>query len=160
MNGFGTATGLIQYASVLFSSNTLLFINFIQTYYLGTERSDSLFVLQVRYKTDCKKFYGRILDNCNVVSSIEGVSGRETKEIWKRLYPDEPYSFDPNTSCWDETLEKSADAEKHTTYDLVSAIERQSPFYYQVIWELGSDRVIYIQCHNVGHRNSTSFIQF
>lgn len=95
-----------------------------------------MFLLQVRYISDCKKFYGRILDNCNVVSSIEGVSGRETEEIWKRLYPDEPYSFDPDTSCWDETLEKAADTEKHTTYDLVSAIERQSPFFYQVILEV------------------------
>ncbi|KAL8117873.1 hypothetical protein AgCh_015675 [Apium graveolens] len=86
----------------------------------------------VRYMSDCKKFYGRILDNSNVVSSIEGVSGRETEEIWKRLYPVEPYSFDPDTSCWDETFEKAADAEKHTTYDLVLAIERQSPFFYQV----------------------------
>lgn len=131
--GFGTATGLIQYASALFCSNTWLFIDFIQTYYLWTERCDSLFLLQVRYKSDCKQFYGRILDNCNVVSSIEGIPGRETEEIWERLYPDEPYSFDPDTSCWDETSEKAVDAEKHTTYDLVSAIERQGPFFYQVI---------------------------
>nr|XP_017218219.1 PREDICTED: glycine-rich domain-containing protein 1-like isoform X1 [Daucus carota subsp. sativus]XP_017218220.1 PREDICTED: glycine-rich domain-containing protein 1-like isoform X1 [Daucus carota subsp. sativus] len=86
----------------------------------------------VRYISDCKKFYGRILDNCNVASSIQGASGSETEEIWERLYPDEPYSFQPDTSCWDETLEKAADAEKHTTYDLVLAIERQSPFFYQV----------------------------
>ncbi|XP_063937933.1 glycine-rich domain-containing protein 1-like isoform X3 [Daucus carota subsp. sativus] len=86
----------------------------------------------VRYISDCKKFYGRILDNCNVLSSIEGTSGRETEKIWGRLYPDEPYSFDPDTSCWDKTLDNAADAEKHTTYDLVLAIERQSPFFYQV----------------------------
>lgn len=110
-----------------------MFIDFIQTYYLGTERCESLFLLQVRYISDCKKFYGRILDNCNVVSSIEGVSGRETEEIWARLYPNEPYSFDPNTSGFDSTIEKAADVEEHTTYDLVSAIERQSPFFYQVI---------------------------
>ena len=101
-----------------------------------------MFLLQVRYISDCKKFYGRILDNCNVASSIQGASRSETEEIWERLYPDEPYSFQPDTSCWDETLEKAADAEKHTTYDLVLAIERQSPFFYQV--NIGHDLVFNI----------------
>lgn len=121
----------VCFCAVLFQH--IAVIDFIRTNYLGTKRCDSLFLLQVRYISDCKKFYGRILDNCNVVSSTEGFSARETEEIWKSLYPDEPYGFDPDTSCWDETFEKAADTEKHTTYDLVSAIERQSPFFYQVI---------------------------
>lgn len=89
-------------------------------------------LLQVRYKSDCEKFYGRILDNCNVVSSVQGISGRETEEIWDKLYPNEPYVFDLTRADLDDTLEKAFEAAKCTTYDLVSAIERQSPFFYQV----------------------------
>lgn len=89
-------------------------------------------LIQVRYKADCEKFYGSILDNCNVVSSVQEVSGKETEEIWSKLYPNEPYVFDLTRGVSDDTLEKSYETENQTTYDLVSAIERQSPFFYQV----------------------------
>ncbi|KAK9163477.1 hypothetical protein Syun_004379 [Stephania yunnanensis] len=45
----------------------------------------------IRYKADCEEFYGRILDNKNVVSTVQGASGKKSEEIWNRLYPGEPY---------------------------------------------------------------------
>ncbi|KAK9285971.1 hypothetical protein L1049_025173 [Liquidambar formosana] len=86
----------------------------------------------VRYKTDCEELYGRILDNCNVVSSLEGASEWQTEEIWKRVYPEEPYNFDLTKACSDDIPEKFSETKKYTKYDLVSAVKRQSPFFYQV----------------------------
>ncbi|KAM7498831.1 hypothetical protein LguiA_023245 [Lonicera macranthoides] len=69
----------------------------------------------------------------NVVSSIQGISARETDEIWNKLYPAEPYEFD-STSAFSHTLsnDEVIGAAKCTDYDLIKAIERQSPFFYQV----------------------------
>ncbi|KAK2986691.1 hypothetical protein RJ640_010916 [Escallonia rubra] len=86
----------------------------------------------VRYKTDCEELYGRILDNHNVVSSIHGTSERETKEIWNNMYPDETYDLDLTRAFSDDISKVIFGAAKYTRYNLVSAIERQSPFFYQV----------------------------
>ncbi|WCJ32038.1 hypothetical protein M5689_013483 [Euphorbia peplus] len=80
----------------------------------------------VRYKTDCEEFFGRMLDNSNVVSSVEGNCWKETEEKWNSRYPDEPYVFDLTRAL------SGATNEKCTQYDLVSAVKRQSTFYYQV----------------------------
>ncbi|KAL3844933.1 hypothetical protein ACJIZ3_002336 [Penstemon smallii] len=85
----------------------------------------------VRYKTDCREFYGRILDNEKVVSSLEGTSRNATEEIWKTLYPGEPFELDLANTLQDNTYVKK-DLEKFTKYDLISAVHRQSPFFYQV----------------------------
>uniref|UniRef100_A0A2P2LCG4 Glycine-rich domain-containing protein 1 n=1 Tax=Rhizophora mucronata TaxID=61149 RepID=A0A2P2LCG4_RHIMU len=82
----------------------------------------------VRYKSDCEELYGRVLDNVNVVSSIKGTCRRQTVELWNRFYPEEPYDFDFRASSHDTSVE----LEKCTIYDLVSAVKRQSPFFYQV----------------------------
>ncbi|KAK4769183.1 hypothetical protein SAY86_027333 [Trapa natans] len=84
----------------------------------------------VQYKSDCEKLYGRILDNVNVVSSIQGICASKTKEIWSEMY-EEPYELDLTTVTEDIT-EKVSRLENCTTYDLVSAVKRQSPFFYQV----------------------------
>ncbi|CAA7019781.1 unnamed protein product [Microthlaspi erraticum] len=78
----------------------------------------------VRYKTDCEQLYGRVLDNASVVSSVNGNSKLKTEALWKTLYPEEPYDLDVS--------ERSSALENCTKYDLVSAVKRQSPFYYQV----------------------------
>lgn len=83
----------------------------------------------VQYKSDCEKLFGKILDNHNVVSSIEETSVTSTEEIWNRLFPDEPYNYDL-TKVWSE--KEFSESENFTKYDLVSAVKRQSPFYYQV----------------------------
>uniref|UniRef100_A0A5B7BIP7 Glycine-rich domain-containing protein 1 n=1 Tax=Davidia involucrata TaxID=16924 RepID=A0A5B7BIP7_DAVIN len=85
-----------------------------------------------RYKSDCEEFYGRILDNHNVVSSVQGTSKKETEEIWNKLYPDEPYNFDSTRAFSYDISEKVSAAKKYTKYDLVSAVKRQGPFFYQV----------------------------
>ncbi|KAK4261432.1 hypothetical protein QN277_004428 [Acacia crassicarpa] len=83
----------------------------------------------VRYKSDCEELFGRILDNSDVVSTVQGICGRQTEEIWNKIYPDEPYHADlVNISSEDIT----GRLVKCTKYDLVSAAKRQSPFFYQV----------------------------
>ncbi|CAH1422681.1 unnamed protein product [Lactuca virosa] len=48
----------------------------------------------VRYKSDYEKFYGSILDNSNVVSSInQRTSRKEIEETWNKLYPNDPMSM-------------------------------------------------------------------
>ncbi|KAL0450088.1 UNVERIFIED_CONTAM: Glycine-rich domain-containing protein 1 [Sesamum latifolium] len=85
-----------------------------------------------RYKQDCEEFYGRILNNQNVVSSLEGSSRKATEEIWVTLFPGEPYELDMETVLQDNVCGQRVLGEKHTKYDLVSAAQRQSPFFYQV----------------------------
>lgn len=83
----------------------------------------------LRYKSDCEEFYGKILDNHHVASSVEGISSKETEEIWNKLYPNEPYEINlslPNTEHSEKLYHRD---EKHTKYNLVLAIERQVPFF-------------------------------
>ncbi|KAI7736287.1 hypothetical protein M8C21_001732 [Ambrosia artemisiifolia] len=86
----------------------------------------------VRYKSDCEEFYGKVLDNCNVASSVQGLSKRETEEIWNKLYPDEPYDLDMTRALTTEFSEAMYKTQSFSKYDFALAIERQSPFYYQV----------------------------
>ncbi|XP_030974427.1 glycine-rich domain-containing protein 1 [Quercus lobata] len=86
----------------------------------------------VQYKTDCEKLYGRILDNSNVVSSVQGNCNRQTEEIWNRMYPEEPYNFNITRALSENVSQMLSGLEKYTKYDLVSAVKRQSPFFYQV----------------------------
>ncbi|CAK9148513.1 unnamed protein product [Ilex paraguariensis] len=85
----------------------------------------------VRYMVDCKELFGRILDNQNVVSSVQGISKQQSEEIWKMMYPNESYELN-----WTVHLQNAAEnmlpASGSTNYDLVSAVKRQSPFYFQV----------------------------
>ncbi|XP_019088284.1 PREDICTED: glycine-rich domain-containing protein 2-like isoform X2 [Camelina sativa] len=85
----------------------------------------------VRYKSDCEQLYGRVLDNSGVVSSVSGNSKSLTEALWKRLYSTEPYDLVLDKAISDQPEDISA-LEKCTTYDLVSAVKRQCPFYYQV----------------------------
>ncbi|XP_073288956.1 glycine-rich domain-containing protein 1-like isoform X2 [Primulina huaijiensis] len=86
----------------------------------------------VVYKSDCEEFYGRILDNSNVVSTVGGTLMKSSEDIWKNLYPDEPYELDLADALNDNSNVKQLGGEKCTMYDLVSAVQRQSPFFYQV----------------------------
>ncbi|CAN4090556.1 unnamed protein product [Withania somnifera] len=86
----------------------------------------------VRYKTDCEKLYGRILDNHDVVSSLNAKSKKVCEELWKHLYPNEPYDLDAARALSEDVHAKTLQAEKYSDYDLVSAVKRQSPFFYQV----------------------------
>lgn len=86
----------------------------------------------MRYKSDCEQLFGRVLDNSGVVSSVNGNCKSKTEDLWKRLYPEEPYDLDLDEVDSVDISEKSSNLEKCTKYDLVSAVKRQSPFYYQV----------------------------
>lgn len=90
-----------------------------------------VFVKQIQYKSDCEQLYGRILDNRNVVSSVQGTSRGQTEQVWSELYPGEPYDINL-TGSFSEGSEQIYAAAKYTKYDLVSAVKRQSPFFYQV----------------------------
>lgn len=88
----------------------------------------------MRYKSDCEALYGRILDNFDVVSSsVQGICGRQTEEIWNKMYPDEPYNADLMNVPSEDISERIVKLAKYTKYDLVSAAKRQGPFFYQVM---------------------------
>ncbi|KAK2981710.1 hypothetical protein RJ640_005962 [Escallonia rubra] len=85
----------------------------------------------VRYMTDCNKLYGRILDSQNTVSSTEGICPKHTRKVWETMYPNESYELDLSSHLENASKNNSV-APPSTDYDLVSAVKRQSPFYYQV----------------------------
>ncbi|KAL6571875.1 hypothetical protein OROHE_002744 [Orobanche hederae] len=80
----------------------------------------------------CDDFYGKILDNQNVFSSVGETSRSPTEDIWKNLYPGEPYELDFASVLHDNIQAEEERSEKCTTYDFISAVKRQSPFFYQV----------------------------
>ncbi|KAL8143018.1 hypothetical protein V2J09_016050 [Rumex salicifolius] len=86
----------------------------------------------VRYVSECKELFGRLLDSRHVVSSVEGYSKKKTEEIWGEMFPDEPYELDFTKAALEDAQMETLQGEKITDYDLVSAVERQSSFYWQV----------------------------
>lgn len=86
----------------------------------------------MQYKNDCGRVYGKILDSKNVESSIRAKSQRKSEEMWAQFYPDEPFELDSSTISSQKIVDVNAGAAGNITYDLVSAANRQSTFYYQV----------------------------
>ncbi|KVI06777.1 hypothetical protein Ccrd_014867 [Cynara cardunculus var. scolymus] len=85
----------------------------------------------VRYMADCKELFGRILDPSGMVkSSIEGTCKKETEKLWNKIYPKEPYEVGSGDRFDNDDGNKLI-ASESTKYDLVSAVKRQSSFYYQ-----------------------------
>ena len=87
-------------------------------------------IFQIRYKKDCLELYGRLLDNKNVISSVEGTSKNQTEDAWTTLFPGEPFELDLEVKQ-ENTIGDGVVAEKFTKYDLVSAVQRQTPFFHQ-----------------------------
>ncbi|KAL9245916.1 hypothetical protein vseg_019513 [Gypsophila vaccaria] len=87
-----------------------------------------------RYLFDCKQLYGKLLGCYKVISSIaaseESVSA--TVEIWNKMYPEEPYELDINSSFSEDAVQSGSQNEKFTSYDLLDAVKRQIPFTYQL----------------------------
>ncbi|EEF35015.1 glycine-rich domain-containing protein 1 [Ricinus communis] len=98
----------------------------------------------VHYIKDCKEFYGKILGNWNIVSSTQATCKKQTEEIWNRMYPNEPYELKLSSQISVASGDNVQQAQKSTNYDLISAVKRQSPFYYQV---------------SRAHMNDDSFLQ-
>ena len=90
-----------------------------------------LHIFQVQYIRDCKKVYGRILNNDNVESSIGAKSKIQSEKVWKELYPEEPFELE-YTGSPETTMDVNSGATEGISYDLISAVKRQSSFYYQV----------------------------
>ncbi|KAF8684882.1 hypothetical protein HU200_044092 [Digitaria exilis] len=88
----------------------------------------------VQYLRDCKKVYGRILNNDNVESSTGTKSKIQSQKIWKELYPEEPFELEYSSSS-ETTMDVNPGATDGISYDLVSAVKRQSSFYYQ-FWSM------------------------
>ncbi|BAT81668.1 hypothetical protein VIGAN_03145300 [Vigna angularis var. angularis] len=88
----------------------------------------------VRYKTDCIELYGRILGNSKVLSSTQGTSKEESEKVWDSMYPSEPYELvGLNNHSLQGFAENFLEAKQSTTnYDLISAVKRQTTFFYQV----------------------------
>ncbi|XP_021743718.1 glycine-rich domain-containing protein 2-like isoform X2 [Chenopodium quinoa] len=85
-----------------------------------------------RYKTDCEELYGRILDHSNVESTTQRTSLNQMNEIWTRMFLDEPFEVDLSNPMTESDAVSKSDSQKSTDYDLVSAVKRQSTFFYQV----------------------------
>lgn len=87
----------------------------------------------VRYMSDCKELFGLIVDPCGVViSSVDGTSKKKTEVLWNTMNPEEPYELDMDYCFVDNDTKNKLMASPSTKYDLVSAVNRQSSFYYQV----------------------------
>lgn len=91
-----------------------------------------LICLQLQYKMHVERVYGRILDCKNVESSIRAKSKKQSEEIQKKFYPDEPFELDYGKIAFERAVDLNAAATGDITYDLVAAVRRQSSFYYQV----------------------------
>ncbi|CAD5324677.1 unnamed protein product [Arabidopsis thaliana] len=81
----------------------------------------------VRYKTDCEQFYGRVLDNSGVLSSVNGNRKSQTETLWKRLYHTEPYDFD-----FAKTKPISLPAHVDNDVFLQEAVARYKAFLYLI----------------------------
>ncbi|VAH55372.1 unnamed protein product [Triticum turgidum subsp. durum] len=84
-----------------------------------------------RYVKDCKRLYGRMLDSKNVRSSIHAKSKDQSEKVWTELYPGEPFELE-YTSPSDDSVYVDDGTAGGISYDLISAVKRQSTFVYQV----------------------------
>ncbi|KAF7098008.1 hypothetical protein CFC21_099777 [Triticum aestivum] len=84
-----------------------------------------------QYIKDCKRLYGRILGTNNVKSSIQAKSNDQAEKVWTELYPGEPFELE-YTSPSDDFVDVGDGTAGGISYDLISAVRRQSSFVYQV----------------------------
>ncbi|VAI80033.1 unnamed protein product [Triticum turgidum subsp. durum] len=84
-----------------------------------------------QYIKDCKRLYGRILGTNNVKSSIQAKSKDQAEKVWTELYPGEPFELE-YTSPSDDFVDVGDGTAGGISYDLISAVRRQSSFVYQV----------------------------
>lgn len=133
------AQDYIQIQRTLFSPFFFSFIGSIYIFNCVTQGSFQRIYLtmyhqiQVQYRKDCEEVYGRILGNQNVESSVQGKSKHQTAAKWAELYPDEPFDLvDASNPSSGKNANMHVEAVGSITYDLVSAVKRQSSFYYQV----------------------------
>lgn len=86
----------------------------------------------VQYGKDCKKVYGRILDASFVESFITEADRKQTEDIWKYSYPEEPYELDLSHSVPGNSAGTIFKSMYNIEYDLTDAVRRQSSFFHQV----------------------------
>ncbi|XP_020586953.1 glycine-rich domain-containing protein 1-like [Phalaenopsis equestris] len=94
----------------------------------------------IQYRKDCEKLYGRVLDKKNVQSTVHEKAKQQTAEIWASFYPDEPFELDFRSPSTGGTSNKHIETLNTITYDLVSAVKRQSSFYHQVCRPIMHDK--------------------
>lgn len=87
----------------------------------------------MQYKIDCEEIYGRVLDNHNVLSIIEGTCTKQIEQIWNDMYPTEPYHLEKSSDSSISNFGSDTMLHRCTKYDLVAAVKRQSSFYKKVI---------------------------
>ena len=89
-------------------------------------------IFQTQYIKDCKRLYGRILGTNNDKSSIQAKSNDQAEKVWTELYPGEPFELE-YTSPSDDSVYVDDGTAGGISYDLISAVRRQSSFVYQVV---------------------------
>ena len=74
----------------------------------------------VSYKRDLERVFGRVLNHSPKSKGLDDL----THAMWNKMWPDEP--FEPNEFSLDTTYKSQFD------YDIISAVQRQKLFFYQV----------------------------
>ncbi|KAG6394310.1 hypothetical protein SASPL_144894 [Salvia splendens] len=86
----------------------------------------------VRYKKDCEEFYGRILDNKNVISSVEGTSRKQTEDAWKILFPGEPFELDLELQQESISGQGVSQCHMNDTHYIIGAVARYKGFLHLI----------------------------
>lgn len=81
------------------------------------------------YLKDCRRVVGKIVDHRLLDRERRKQSLQESRVLWRREYPNEPFEFDSESNYLHDLDFTSA---SKITYNLAAAITRQKVFYYQV----------------------------
>ena len=79
------------------------------------------------YDSDCKRLVSKIIDHKIFTGEQKKAALAKSQEVWKRLYPDEPFDVNP-----DFVSQISAAQSSELSCDLIRAAVIQRNFYYQV----------------------------
>ncbi|WKA09743.1 hypothetical protein VitviT2T_027363 [Vitis vinifera] len=86
-----------------------------------------LCLLIVHYTIECEEVYGRILDNKNMLSSVQGISEGKLEtfgyDIWNRMYPSEPFELDLSSCSRKLEYETKNCASQKNGRDFMAVVE-------------------------------------
>ena len=87
------------------------------------------------YDSDCHSLASKLVDRKVFTGEQKKFALEKSQEIWKRLYPNEPFDVDPG-----RVSQISAAQSSELSCDLIRAAANQRNFYYQVSLPHYSDR--------------------
>ena len=81
----------------------------------------------ISYEKDCREVVSTLVDHKVLVGEQRTRGLERAKNLWKTLYPSEPFEVDLTNS-----VGNALDFESQMKYDITAACSRQRVFYYQV----------------------------